>query len=229
MGRTGEPTMKVRRALSQSSLNRRIRTRRKTLIGVIHAIALILTAQFTVTAVAATYVTTTASELAAMPRRRRRKLQTKGLMKLTTTESKPSWLATTADQKLRHLLAIDFTSAEIALATGSSIRTIEDRRRKLRNDDAKESDRSTKLNEGIDLLFSIVRELERLEIQATNIRAWLIGRSMYLEEQRPAILLSAKEFELVREAARAYATGETPQEFLTDRDPLPRPTEPAGV
>ncbi len=220
--------MKVRRVLSQRSMIRRTKTIRKTPMRMIRMIALVIMTQIAITTVAATYMATTASELAAMPRRRR-KLHAKGLMKPTDKSSEPSWLATTTDQKFTHLLSNDFTSAEIALATGSSIRTIEDRRRKLRHDDSKGSTRSAKLNEGIDRLFSIVRELERHEIQATNIRAWLIGRSMYLEEQRPAILLSANEFELVREAARAYATGETPEEFLTDRYPLPRPAEPAGV
>jgi hypothetical protein len=141
----------------------------------------------------------------------------------------PNWVITTANDKLARLVATGFTSAEIAIATGSSLRAIEDRRRRIKEGAAKESPRSNRLNTRIDALFSIVSLLEQHRIEIENIRAWLLGRSMYLQDQRPAVLLSASEFELVREAAIAYATGDTPAEFLNGRDPLPRPAEPAEV
>ncbi len=139
----------------------------------------------------------------------------------------PNWLATTTNQKLERLIAAGVTSAEIALATGGSLRAVEDRRRSLR--DGKPKTRIAKLDSGIDALFSIFSLLESHKIEPSNIRAWLIGRSAFLEEQRPAILLAANEFELVRKAAIAYASNETPAEFLAGRGPLPRPAEPAEV
>ena len=139
----------------------------------------------------------------------------------------PSWLMTTTNQKLEWLISAGVTSAEIALATGGSLRAVEDRRRSLRN--GKSKTRVAKLDSGIDGLFSIFSLLESHQIEPSNIRAWLIGRSAFLEEQRPAILLAANEFELVREAAIAYASNETPAEFLAGRGPLPRPAEPAEV
>lgn len=143
-------------------------------------------------------------------------------------EQQPSWLAVSTDQKLLWLIDIGVTSAEIALSTGSpSVRAVEERRRALREGKVKE--RYAKLDPGIDALFSIVSMLERRHMEPRNIRAWLLGLSPYLEEQRPAVLLSANEFELVRAAALAFASNETPEEFLKDRDQLPRPAEPAEV
>lgn len=139
----------------------------------------------------------------------------------------PSWLVICTDEKLQRLIDLDVTSAEIALAAGSSLRAVEERRRSLRAGKTKQ--RAAKLDDGIDALFSIFTLLERHQIEPTNIRAWLIGRSEFLEEQRPAVLLSANEFELVRDAAIAYASNEAPAEFLASRGPLPRPAEPAGV
>ncbi|HEY7830269.1 MAG TPA: hypothetical protein VIC06_06860 [Solirubrobacteraceae bacterium] len=131
-------------------------------------------------------------------------------------------------EKFEDLLGLGMTSAEIALASDSSLRAVEDRRRKLK-DPAYMQTRSTKLDLGIDALYSLALMLETRKIEPANIRAWLLGRSAYLEEQRPAILLSAGEFDLVREAAIAYATSETPGEFLDKRGPIPRVAEPTGV
>lgn len=140
----------------------------------------------------------------------------------------PSWLAVSTDQKLQWLIDIGLTSAEIAFATGSrSVRAIEERRRALR--EGKPKARYAKLDPAIDSLFSLVSMLERRHMEPRNIRAWLLGLSPYLEEQRPAVLLSAGEFELVRAAALCYIANETPEEFLKDRDQLPRPAEPAEV
>lgn len=140
----------------------------------------------------------------------------------------PSWLAVSTDQKLQWLIDIGVTSAEMAVATGArSVRAVEERRRALREGRTRE--RYAKLDPGIDALFSIVSMLERRHMEPRNVRAWLIGLSPYLEEQRPAVLLSAGEFELVRAAALAFAGNETPEEFLKDRDQLPRPAEPAEV
>lgn len=135
--------------------------------------------------------------------------------------------ATHTNEKLQRVIDAGMTSAEIALATGGSVRGVEDRRRTLRNGTAKV--RVAKLDHGIDALFSIFSMLEEHNIEAANIRAWLVGRSPFLEEQRPASLLGAGDpelVELVREAALAYASNETPAEFLAERGRLPRIATP---
>jgi len=145
-----------------------------------------------------------------------------------------SWRAVTPSEKLAYLFDCELTSAEIAFATGSSVRTIEDRRARLQMEvsgNRQSPNRTQKLDLAIDNLFSIVALLEHRKITPGNIRAWLAGRTMYLEEQRPAALLSTGEhdwYELVREAALAYATAETPREFLKRKGPLPRLVAPAG-
>jgi len=131
------------------------------------------------------------------------------------------------NEKLQRLIDVGMTSAEIALASGSSLRGVEDRRRSLRNGAAKV--RVAKIDVGIDAIFSIFSMLEEHKIEPANIRAWLVGRSPFLEQQRPATLLGAAEpelYELVREAAIAYASNETPVEFLAERGRLPRIPEP---
>jgi hypothetical protein len=214
-------------------MSRDIRHKRtRSTLGHIRLLALALIAVAGVTSIAASSAAFTTVEFMPGPSNGGRKGRKKGLkkesIKAELPKEDPSWLATTTSEKLTRLITAGVTSAEIAVATGSSLRAVEDRRRKLRNNET-EGTRVAKLDTGIDALFSIFSLLERHKIEPTNIRAWLIGRSAYLEEQRPAILLSADEFELVRDAAIAYATGETPAEFLADRGPLPRPTEPAEV
>jgi hypothetical protein len=135
--------------------------------------------------------------------------------------------AINSNEKLQLLIDAGMTSVEIALACGSSVRGIEERRRSLRNGATKM--RVAKLDHGLDALFSIFSMLEEHKIEPSNIRAWLVGRSPFLEQQRPAALLGAGEpelYELVRDAATAYASNETPAEFLAERGRLPRIAEP---
>lgn len=145
----------------------------------------------------------------------------------TTRGRIPTLLFEKLDLLIRHF---KLTSAEIAIATGSSLRTVEERRKKLKG---RRKDRDTpnaKFDQSIDCIYSIASMLDkRYSIEPANARAWLIGRSAYLEEQRPADLLREGEFDLVREAAIAYATGETPAEFLEGRDSLPRATSAVRV
>ncbi len=115
------------------------------------------------------------------------------------------------------------TTAEIALAAGASARAIEERRRRK----AHLETRHSKVDDGIDAVYSIAMLLEGRHVPAHNVRAWLIGRSAYLDEQRPAALLSNGQFELVRQAAIAYATGETPEEFRNQIGPITRVPDPA--
>ncbi len=61
----------------------------------------------------------------------------------------------------------------------------------------------------------------RYKIPVDNIRAFLVGRSAYLNEQRPAILWRNELYDLVEEAAIAYATGRTPEEFLDKHEIIP--------
>lgn len=133
---------------------------------------------------------------------------------------------TTPDEKLALLLENQFTTPELAVATGASVRGVEDRRRRLRERPPSQgSSRTSKLDLRIDALFGIVSLLRRNQIEASNIRAWLVGRSEYLEEQSPAVLLAAGYVELVRAAALAYAGVEPPTEFLEKWEPIPRPLE----
>jgi hypothetical protein len=145
---------------------------------------------------------------------------------------------TTIDEKLQSLILKNMTSAEIAVGTGCSVRAIEERRRKLNktnklnkaNEPRPKSGRYAKVDEGIDAFYSLTSMLEnRYTISPTNVRAWFIGRSDYLEEQRPAQLLGAGEFELVREAAIAYATNETPNEFRDRIGTIVRVHDPLGI
>lgn len=141
------------------------------------------------------------------------------------------WIPTLLFEKLDLLIRqFKLTSAEIVIATGASLRTVEERRKKLKG---RRKDRDTpnaKFDQSVDCIYSIASMLDkRYSIEPANVRAWLIGRSAYLEEQRPADLLREGEFDLVREAAIAYATGETPTEFLEGRDPLPRATSAVRV
>jgi hypothetical protein len=123
-------------------------------------------------------------------------------------------LATTSDEKLQGLLDLEMTSAEIAVGTGASVRAIEERRRRLHQTNRPGAARQAKLDDGIDALYSLAFMLQdRYTIPPHNVRAWFIGRSPYLDEQRPAQLLGAGEFALVREAAIAYAKNEAPEEF----------------
>lgn len=131
--------------------------------------------------------------------------------------------AVAGSEKLRDLLFIGMTSFEIAVATGCSVRAVEVRRRKLKEESITTNVvRNTKFDVGLDNLYSLVSMMRRSFVEVENIRAWLVGRSAYLEEQRPASLLRAGEFDLVREAAKAYAASETPQEFLAGREDIPR-------
>lgn len=133
---------------------------------------------------------------------------------------------TTPDEKLALLLENQFTTPELVLATGASVRGVEDRRRRLRErPPSRGSSRTSKLDLRIDALFGIVSLLLRNQIAASNIRAWLVGRSEYLEEQSPAVLLAAGYVELVRAAALAYAGVEPATEFLEKWEPIPRPLE----
>lgn len=135
-------------------------------------------------------------------------------------------VATTAEEQLERLSRAGFTAAEVAMSTGASVRGIELRREKAARDAPSAGKRTSSLDGQIDALFSIFYLLNEYGVPGTNIRAWLMGRSRYLEEQRPARLLSTGDeelYELVRQAANAYAKGETPQEFLANREPLPRP------
>jgi hypothetical protein len=133
---------------------------------------------------------------------------------------------TTPDEKLAFLLENQFTTAELVLATGASIRGIEDRRRRLRERPPSQgSSRTSKVDVRIDALFGVVSLLGRNQIALSNVRAWLVGGSEYLEEQSPAVLLAAGHVELVRAAAMAYAGVEPPPEFLEKWGPIPRPLE----
>lgn len=124
--------------------------------------------------------------------------------------------AITTDEKLEELIRMRMTSAEIAIATGCSVRAIEERRKRLSGTGRSQSaGQLSKVDTGIDQLYSLASLLEEQHlIPAENVRAWFIGRSAYLQEQRPASMLAAGQFELAREAAIAYATGETPNEFI---------------
>lgn len=131
--------------------------------------------------------------------------------------------AVSSSAKLRALLLMDMTSFEIAVATGCSVRTVEDRRSKLKVDSVAYGTRSSKFDFGLDNLYSLVAMLaSRYHVEDGNIRAWLLGRTPYLEEQRPASVLSAGWFDLVREAAIAFASAQSPEEFLANRGPIPR-------
>lgn len=132
-------------------------------------------------------------------------------------------VATTTDEKLRALTDLKMTTAEIALAAGASARAIEERRRRKGHGEARHS----KVDDGIDAVYSIAVLLQGRQVPAHNVRAWLIGRSAYLDEQRPAALLSTGQFELVRRAAIAYATSETPEEFREQTGPIVRVPDPA--
>lgn len=125
----------------------------------------------------------------------------------------------TPAEKLEALLGLGLTSSEIAVSIGTSVSAVDQRRRKLNKDERLSGKaRSTKADERIDDLYSIVSTLEgRYSIEPENIRAWLIGRSAYLDEERPATLLAGGDYPLVKKAAIAYATGETPAEFLDQR------------
>lgn len=114
------------------------------------------------------------------------------------------------------------TSAEIALATGASLRAIEDRRRRKDRTEVRHS----KVDDGIDAVYNVAMLLTTRHVPAPNVRAWFIGRSAYLDEQRPAALLSARQFELVRSAALAYASSEPPEEFRSQVGPIVRVPDP---
>jgi hypothetical protein len=136
--------------------------------------------------------------------------------------------ALTSSEKLQALIQL-MTSAEIAVAAGCSVRAIEERRKQLNKpiDMDSHAKRSSKTDEGIDNVYSLAYLLEnRYKLPPHNVRAWFIGRSAYLDEQRPASLLSSGEFELVREAAIAYATSESPDEFLERVGPVVRVPDP---
>jgi len=70
-------------------------------------------------------------------------------------------------------------------------------------------------------LYELVTSLGDHSIEPGNIRAFLLGHSAYLNEQRPATLWRAGYHQLVKEASTAYATSETPKEFLESRDDIP--------
>lgn len=147
----------------------------------------------------------------------------------SSSDTTSLWLFVSTQDKLDQLVKAGFTTSEIALATGSHRRTVEDRRRRLKNPVlGSSSTRGSDWDIYLDNLFTIYAYLDQQKITADNIRAWLMGRSLYLEEQRPIVLLGAGEFESVREAAIAYSVGERPEDFLEDRPPLPRPLEPTG-
>jgi hypothetical protein len=122
-------------------------------------------------------------------------------------------------EKLEALLELGLTSSEIAISIGTSVSAVVQRRRKLKDEMLSGKARSTKADARIDDLYSIVSMLEgRYCIESDNVRAWLIGRSAYLDEERPATLLAEGKHSLVKEAAVAYATGETPAEFIEQRE-----------
>ncbi len=151
------------------------------------------------------------------------------VIRLEPTPPPPELDATTFAEKFKKLIELfAITSAELALMTGCSVRAVEERRRKLKDATKRRETPHAKLDQGIDRIYSVATMLQRkYMIEPVNVRAWLIGRSAYLEEQRPADLLREEEFfDLVREAAIAYATGETPAEFLEERSPLPRVASP---
>jgi hypothetical protein len=125
--------------------------------------------------------------------------------------------------KLRALLLLEMTAFEIALAVGCSVRTVEDRKQKLKIDSVTNAERSTNFDRGLDDLYSLVTMMAgRYAVGSENIRGWLLGRSTYLEEQRPACLLGDGRFSIVREAAIAYATGVPPEDFLREWAPIAR-------
>jgi DNA-binding CsgD family transcriptional regulator len=130
-----------------------------------------------------------------------------------------SVLPVTPAEKLEALLVLGLTSSEIAVSIGTSVSAVDQRRRKFKDEMLSGKARSTKADKRIDDLYSIVSTLEgRYSIESENIRAWLIGRSAYLDEERPATLLADGRYAVVKEAAIAYATGETPAEFLDQRE-----------
>jgi hypothetical protein len=122
----------------------------------------------------------------------------------------------------------ELTSAEIAFAIAASLRAVEERRKRLSQRNRLDSTpRASKLDDGIDRLYSLASMLhDRYEIEPQTVRAWIMGRSAYLEEQRPASLLRAGEFDFVREAAIAFAKAEPPSDFLDSRGPVPRVVDP---
>lgn len=159
------------------------------------------------------------------------------LRRTTTTppaqrSSQARTIRVTADEKLLDLIALfELTSAEIAFTIAASLRAVEERRKKLglRNHPSGTS-RTSKLDNGIDRLYSLASMLhDRYEIEPQTVRAWIMGRSAYLEEQRPASLLRAGEFDLVREAAIAFAKAEPPCDFLDARSPIPRVVDPQAA
>jgi hypothetical protein len=141
--------------------------------------------------------------------------------------SRPGHVPVTSDEKLMVLLdTFRMTSPELALILGCSLRAIELRRTRLRSEPETEAQRKSKLDGGIDGLHSLATMLRNRSLEPDLIRAWFLGRSAYLDEQRPATLLCAGHFELVRAAAIAFARCEPPQVFVDRYGPIPRITSP---
>jgi hypothetical protein len=138
-------------------------------------------------------------------------------------------MATTSDEKLKALTELKMTSAEIALAAGCSPRAIEKRRLRTSRASDDREERFSKIDDGIDAVYSIASLMQARHVPAHNVRAWFIGRSAYLDEQRPAALLNHGAFELVRDAAIAYSLGETPEEFRNRIGSIKRVPDPLDL
>jgi hypothetical protein len=139
-------------------------------------------------------------------------------------------LAVTPDEQLRALIeTYAFTSAELAFIFGCSLRAIETRRAKLRNSAAPHRQRRSKVDEHLDQLYGLATRLHAKHIAPPLVRAFFLGRSLYLDEQRPGAFLARGHFELVRSAALAFAHCQDPFEFIEEIGSVPRLEDPDQV
>lgn len=132
---------------------------------------------------------------------------------------------TTICEKLSVLVDdFELTASELSRAIGCSTRAIEDRKR--RNHSGKppaRGRRTSRVDEGVDALYAVAAMMhDKYAVDYRLVRAFVTGRSPYLEEQSPADLLAEGYFEMVRDAAIAFSRGRTPAEFIATSGPFPR-------
>ncbi|MCW2982616.1 MAG: hypothetical protein JWR63_186 [Conexibacter sp.] len=134
----------------------------------------------------------------------------------------------TAGDKLLALAGtFNFTHREMSHTCGCSVRAIEDRLRRARSAKVARESRPNALDDRIDDLYAIAALLhERYHVDPELVRAFVSGKSPYLEEQRPSDLIAAGYFEVVRHAALAFARGIRPDEHLIGSGPTPRVAVP---
>ncbi|HEY1689259.1 MAG TPA: hypothetical protein VGF95_10395 [Solirubrobacteraceae bacterium] len=157
-------------------------------------------------------------------------------MSIVAVASTSAAVAVSLPDKLEELIdKFHMTFVELGIGAGCGARAVEVRRKKLQQPESGELDkllpkRKSKIDRGIEYIHSTATMMtERYSVDPDNVRAWLIGLSPHLEEQRPLALLGEGMFEIVREAAIAYAVSESPKEFLERLGPVPRVPEPSIV